>query len=295
MWTPARDEVCAEERLTIKRPIECNETHVAFARRMMIALGKSAPLTLIFRNATPKATLQDYVDNVFPKSTTAPKKPMAKEDYIKSWFKRHGVDISMKQLRDRSLKYLRANDELVIMSSVFGRLYYDKFLDGLSFEEQELVSPFFCDRGWVALSFHDKEDADEWVSHFEKVEAKCPKRKSGPFKYLMTRELELRVPNFAQDLRVDPAFKRLYADMKTEYTALGFEIENEEENVPSPPRKEKKRRSPSPPAKTIEQKRPALVLRISRDLILPQVRSVENMFDYDPYEESDLSINDTIL
>jgi hypothetical protein len=273
-----------------------------FAHKMMTALGKKAPLTLIFRNATPKATLHDYVNDVYPNSPSL-KKPMSKEEYIQSWFERHGVNISMKQLRDRSIRYLRPRNDLIIMSSVFGSKYYDKFLDTISLEERELVSPFFCDRGWVALSFNDKDEADAWEQHFKDVEAKCPKRKSGPFKYLMTRALELRVPIFADDLRVEPAMKRLYADMKSEYKSIGFEIEEDNDIptaiIPQEKKKKKKKRSPSPQRiieeeDIVEVKRPALVLRISRDLIT-QVRSVENIFEYDPYEESDLSINDTIL
>ena len=305
MWSPPRQDVCVEERLTIRRPIEKDETFVAFALRMTKALGKKAPLTLIFRNATPKATLEDYVEDKFPESP-AGKKPAGKDYYIKRWFEQHGVDISNKQLKDRTLRYVRPNDELIILSSVFGKKYYDKFLDTLSVEERELVSPFYADRGWVALSFDSKEETDAWLRHLPEVEEKCPKRKAGPFKDLMTRELELRVPIFADDLRVEPAMKRLYADMTSEYKALGFDIFEEQENASGnaspeaevPKAKIKKKRPPPeadiPAEPSPPEKRPALVLRISREHF-PQVRSVENMFDFDPYDESDLSINDTIL
>lgn len=236
-----------------------------------------------------------------PRPLVGGKRPIDPEERLMRWFTKYLElsDITVPALKNRKNRHFKVGEYGVVVASVHGHTYYDKFLYDYACEHPDVISPFLYDRAWVLFKFQSTKERNAWVAHYDQVYEACPMRSFGPLKYLMTSELMKMDENYKKYVECEDTSMpgagddhcfMYYEDMVRDYQFLkkrGFSKYDGTFKMPKKPKKKagaKKRTrkvAPPPESSPIKKKPKAkkvlppsqdrLIIRLSQE----QVRAAQ--------------------
>jgi hypothetical protein len=311
---------CSE--LTLNQYIEGTATSAAvdikeeYAKYCMITdEGKLNPKELVYTQLSNK--VGTYVNQqghrmlllrIVPLKSVhkAGKTPMNAEGQLLRWFEHVGLDkVNISMLKNRKNMYFKAGKQSLVVGSVNGNAYYDKFLREYAYERTDIISPFFSDRAWIVFNFTSEQKRNAWLEHYQKVIDASPPRSFGAVKYLITTELMKNDKDYHKLVNdeSDDEEQRwsYYDDMILRYKLLQEHDFKKNDGSIKPPKLPKKKAGkrainrPTPPSALIEEEEEKsskrLIFRFSREHLKKRPKFSEDsnswMDTHDPYAEEE--------
>ena len=153
------------------------------------------------------------------------KQPLDVQDRLLEWFYGIGLkNVTNSMLKTRKNMWFNVGDQSLVVGTVNGSGYYEKFLADYAKKNPDIISPFHYDRAWILFEFETTEERDAWIQHFQVVLEASPPRSFGAVKYLMTTRLmknDQEYKNLVNDESDDEEQRwRYYDDMILRYRML---------------------------------------------------------------------------